>query len=175
MDAKPILIRPGGGAGAVATALGEPSITLIEGGPAIGVLVADSCHEDSHSGRLFLDRVTWARGDEAVRALRDFGCVCLSRAEHGFWIAEEVGTGRLFPRPSRLPYRVIFIPQSDYEELMGRRAVGDAEAIFAYARSRFAGLPGFRLHERRLVCPEGYAAGEGVATTREFVSEGESG
>jgi hypothetical protein len=174
MNTKPILIHPGGGAGAVATALGEPSITVIEGGPAIGVLVADSCHEDSHSGRLFLDRVTWARGDEAVRALRDFECVCLSRAEHGFWIAEEVGTGRLFPRPSRVPYRVVFIPQSDYEELMGRRAVGDAEAIFTYARSRFAGLPGFRLHERRLVCPEGYAAGEGVPTIREFVSEGES-
>jgi hypothetical protein len=58
---------------------------------------------------------------------------------------------------------------------MGRRAVGDAEAIFAYARSRFAGLPGFRLHERSLVCPEGYAAGEGVPSAREFVSEGESG
>jgi hypothetical protein len=62
-------------------ALGEPSITVIEGGPAIGVLVADSCHEDSLSGRLFLDRVTWARGDEAVRALRDFACVCLSQAD----------------------------------------------------------------------------------------------
>jgi hypothetical protein len=58
---------------------------------------------------------------------------------------------------------------------MGRRAVGDAEAIFAYARNRFAGLPGFRLHERRLVCLEGYGAGERVPTTREFVSEGESG
>jgi hypothetical protein len=57
---------------------------------------------------------------------------------------------------------------------MGRRAVGDAEAILAYARSRFAGLAGFRLHEHRLVCPEGYAAEEGVAATREFVSEGES-
>jgi hypothetical protein len=64
--------------------------------------------------------------DEAIRALRDFRCVCLSWAEHGFWIAEEVGTGKLFPRPSRLPYRVIVIPQSDHEELMGRRAAGDA-------------------------------------------------
>jgi hypothetical protein len=174
MDTKPVLIHPRGGAGAVATALGEPSITLVEGSPAIGVLVADICHEDSHSGRLFLDRVTWARGDEAVRALRDFGCVCLSPAEHGVWVAEEVGTGRLFPRPSRLPYRVLFIPQSDYEELMGRRAVGDAEAIFAYARDRFAGLPGFRQHQRRLLCPDAYATGEGVPTSREFVSEGES-
>jgi hypothetical protein len=160
METKPILIHPGVGDGAVATALSEPSITLVEGGPAIGVLVAESCHEDSYSGRLFLDRVTWARGDEAVRALRDFGRVCLSRAEHGFWIAEEIGTGRLFPRPSRLPYRVVFIPQDNYEELMRHRAVGDAEAILADARSRFAGLPGFRLRERSLVCPEGYAAEE---------------
>ena len=111
----------------------------------------------------------------AVRALRDFACVCLCRDDHGFWIAEEVGTGRLFPRQSRLPYRVLFISQSDYEELMARRAVGDAAAIFAYARSHFAGLPGFRLFQRTLVCPEGYAAGEDVPTAREFVSEGESG
>jgi hypothetical protein len=172
METKPILIGRAEGAGAVATALGEPSITVVEAGPALGVLVAESCHEDSYSRCLFLDRVTWARGDEAVRALRDFGCVCLSPSGHGFWIAEDVGTGRLFPQPSRLPYRVVFIPHSDYEELMGHRAAGNAEAIFAYARSRFAGLPGFHVDERKLVCPEGYAAGEGGLTTREFVSQG---
>ncbi len=171
MNTRPILIHPGTGAGAVATALGEPSITVIESGPALGVLVADSCHEDSYTGRLFLDRVTWVRGDEAVRALRDFRCVCLTRAEQGVWIAEEVATGRLFPRPSRVPYRVVFIGQGEYEELLRHRTAGDAKAIFAYARSRFAGLPGFRLDEQRLVCPPGYAAEEGASMAREFVSE----
>jgi hypothetical protein len=58
---------------------------------------------------------------------------------------------------------------------MGRRTVGDAETIFARTRRRLADLLGVRQHERRLVDLEGYAVGEGVATTREFVSEGESG
>jgi hypothetical protein len=175
MDIKPIVIAPGEGAGVVATALGEPSITLIEGGPAIGVPLADSCHQDGYSGRLFLDRVTWARGDETVRALRHFACVCLDQVEHGVWVAEEVGTGRHFPRPSRIPYRVVFIPYSNYEALTGQCAIGDAEATFAYARRRFAGLPGFHLHDRTLVCPEGYATGAGVPTAQEFASEGELG
>ena len=177
MDPKPILIHPGATAGgAVTTALGDPSITLIEAGPALGVLIAEGCHQDSFSGRLFLDRVTWVRGDESVRALRDFACVCLCRTEQGPWIAEEVATGRLFPRPSRLPYRVVFIPAADYRELMGHRAAGAVEPIFAYARSRFGGLPGFRVHERGLVGPEGYAAEAGnLPAHRQYVSEGESG
>jgi hypothetical protein len=177
IDPRPTLIRPGAAAGgAVATTLSEPSITLIEAGPALGVLTAEGCHQDSFSGRLFLDRVTWVRGDESVRALRDFPCVCLGRDGQGPWVAEEVGTGRLFPRPSRVPYRVIFITPADYQELMAHRAAGAAGAIFAYTRSRFGGLPGFRVHERGLVGPEGYAAEAGdLPAHRQYVSEGESG
>jgi hypothetical protein len=176
MEPKPVLIGPPAGAGrAVATALGDPSITLVEGGPAIGVLIAEGCHEDSYSGRLFLDRVSWVRGDESVRTLRDFACVCLYRAEPGVWVAEEAGSGRLFPHPSRLPYRVVFIPAEDYHVLMGHNARGDTEAIFAYTRTRFSGLPGFRLQEDRLVPPQDYAtAGKEISASRGYVSEGES-
>lgn len=176
MECKPLLIGADTGVGtAVATALGDPSITLIEGGPAIGVLIAEGCHEDSYSGRLFLDRVTWVRGDESVRAVRDFAGVSLYRAEPGVWVAEESGSGRLFPRPSRLPYRVVFIPADDYRVLMYHKAEGNSEAIFEYTRTRFGGLPGFRLQEQRLVPPEGYAtAEEEIAARREYVSEGES-
>jgi hypothetical protein len=179
MEPKPVLFRPGGKAGgSVATALGDPSLTLVESGPAIGVLIAEGCHEDSFSGRLFLDRVTWARGDESVRALRDFACVSLYRAEQGVWVAEETGTGRLFPRPSHLPYRVVFIPARDYRDLMCHTVAGDVAAIFAYTRTRFGQLPDFRLQEQKLVAPEGYAAaGKEIPAGREYVeyvSEGES-
>jgi hypothetical protein len=174
MEPKPLLIGAGAEVGkAVATGLGDPSITLIEGGPAIGVLIAEGCHEDSYSGRLFLDRVTWVRGDESVRALRDFAAVCLYRAEQGVWMAEEAGSGRLFPRPSRLPYRVVFIPAEDYRVLMGHKAGGDTAAIFEYGRRRFGGLPGFRLEEQRLVPPDLYAAEE-IPASRAYVSEGEA-
>jgi hypothetical protein len=157
------------------TALGEPSITLVEVGPALGVLIAEGCHEDSYSGRLFLDRVSWARGDESVRVVRDFACVCLYRAEQGVWVAEEAGSGRLFPQPSRLPYRVVFIPAEDYHVLMGHKAREDTEAIFAYTRTRFSGLPGFRLQEQRLVPLEDYAAaGQEIPPGRKYVSESES-
>ncbi len=176
MDPKPFLTHSGARAGeGVATALGDPSITLVEGGPALGVLIAESSHEDRSRGRFCLERVTWVRGDESVRVLRDFAGACLYRAEPGLWVAEEAGTGRLFPRPSRLPYRVVFIPARDYHDLMGYKARRDTEAIFAYARTRFGGLPGFHLQHQSLVVPEGYAAvgAEGVGG-REWVSEGES-
>ncbi|MGA2254295.1 MAG: hypothetical protein ABSG53_06500, partial [Thermoguttaceae bacterium] len=133
MDPKPLIIRPGRQAGeAVATALGDPSITLIEGGPALGVLVAEGCHEDSYSGRLFLDLVTWLRGDQSVRTLRDYASVCICRDESGVWVAEEARTGRLFPRPSRVPYRVVFIPEREYRDLIGHKSQGNTEAIFDY-------------------------------------------
>jgi hypothetical protein len=171
METNPLLTHPGTGPGAVATGVADPSITLVEGGPALGVLVAEGCHQDSFSGRLFLDRVIWARGDGSVRALRHFPRVCLCRAEPGVWAAEEVSTGRLFPRPSRLPYRVLFLPAEDYRTLTDRAAAGDPGAILEYARTRFGGLPGFRLDDWRLVPPHDYAAAEGVLAGRGYVSD----
>jgi hypothetical protein len=159
MEPKPVLVRPESGAGdAVVTGLGDPSITLVENGPALGILLAEGCHEAGYGGRLFLNRVTWARGDETVRALRDFARVCLYQAGKGAWVGEEVETGRLFPRPSYLPYHVLFLPGAEYQNLMALRAEGNAAAILTYARERFGQLSGFHLHEERLVAPEGYAA-----------------
>jgi hypothetical protein len=158
----------------VATGLSDPSLTLIENGPAVGILLGEGCHEDSYSGRLFLDRVTWARGDESVRALRDFAGVCLYATQPGVWVAEEVGTGRLFPRPSNLPYHVLFISGEDYQNLMHRRMDRDGAAILAYARSRFSTLPGFQLQGERLLSPKGYAMAAARFPAREFVSEGET-
>ena len=43
--------------------------------------------------QLFLDRVTWIRGDESVQGLRDFPEVALHQAGRDGWVAEEVETG----------------------------------------------------------------------------------
>jgi hypothetical protein len=157
----------------IAVGLSDPSITLIENGPALGVLLAEGCHEDSYSGRLFLERVTWARGDESVRALRNFANVCLYSAEPGVWVAEDVTTGRLFPRPSRLPYHVLFLTAADYRDLRGRGTGSDAGAILAYARNRFASVPGFHMQHERLVSPDGYATAE-IMPAGKYVLEPES-
>jgi hypothetical protein len=173
MEAKPLLCRTDQNApGDVVAGLLDPSLTLIENGPALGILLAEGCYQDSYSGRLFLEHVTWARGDESVRALRDFASVCLYSSQPGLWLA-EVGTGRLFPRPSCLPYHVLFLSEIDYQHLIRCRTKGDAAAILAYARSRFGTLAGFQLQGEQLVSPKGYAmAAEGLAA-RKFVSEGE--
>jgi hypothetical protein len=58
---------------------------------------------------------------------------------------------------------------------MGHLANRDTQAIFAYVRTRFGGLPGFRLQEQRLVPPEDYAAaGQEFVVSHGYVSEGES-
>jgi len=174
-ETKPVLFRPHGEeGGVVAAGLAEPSMTLVEGGPAVGVLVAEACREGGHGGRFFLDRVTWVRGDESVRTIRDFPCVCLYRAD-GVWVAEETAGGKLFPRPSRMAYRTVFLPEADYRRLMDRRAAGDAMAILLDAQQRFGGLPGFRLEGERLRAPEAYAAAEAAPAGKGFITEGEAG
>ena len=147
---------------AVAAGLGDPSITLVENGPALGLLLADSCHQDSYTERLFLDQVTWVRGDEAVRTVRHFPEVCLRRNERDVWMAEDCATGRLFPRPSRLPYQVLFLSEAEHRNLAEWRQLGNALAIFTFARMRFGGLPGFHRHDDRLVSPAGYADAEAL-------------
>jgi hypothetical protein len=68
----------------ISTQLGDPLLILIENGSALGVLFAGSCYQEGFGGRLWLDQVTWARGDESARTLRDFPEVCVSRSEQGF-------------------------------------------------------------------------------------------
>jgi hypothetical protein len=81
----------------------------------------------------------------------------------------------LFPRPSHLPYQVLFLAETDYENLMRHRTDGDAAAILVYARSRFGTLPGFHLQGEHLLSPEGYARAVERLSARELVSEGETG
>ena len=124
MDTKPILIRPGGGAVAVATALGEPSITVIEGGPAIGVLVADSCTRTGTAAGCS------STGSPGPALTRPSGTPRLRvRVPHPGTASGCRGgrDGPAVPPAEPTAYRVIFIPQSDNEEPMvpARRCRGD--------------------------------------------------
>jgi hypothetical protein len=154
----------------IATQLGEPSLTLIENGPALGVLISESCHQDSFRDALYLDHVTWARGDESARTLRDFPEVCLGRSDQNFWIAEDPATGRLFPQPNLRSFPMLFVSERDYRNLMQWRYAGDARSIFTFVRYRFSQLHGFHLHRERLVAPPSFASVAGVSG-RDFVSE----
>jgi hypothetical protein len=158
----------------IAIQLGDPSITLVENGPAIGLLIAESCRQDSFTGRLFLEQVTWARCDESVRAMRDFLEACLCRTEHGLWIAEETTTGRLFPQPSHRPFPVAFVSESDYRVLQERRSVGDIQSLFQLATTCLRKLTGLRLYEGRRTAPRKSAAAiSALVGARGYIWEGE--
>ena len=156
----------------IATGLADPSLTLIENGPAFGVLIADNCHEDRSSVRFFLDRVTWVRGDDAVEVFRRFEAVSLYRDGRGIWLAEETQTRRLFPQPSRIAYQVEFLSEPEHETLRHYVGKRNFRAILQAAYQRFARLPGFRLQNEKLVAPEGYAnAAKEAPVGAAFVSE----
>lgn len=159
---------------ATAVQLGDPSITLIENGPALGVLIAEGCHQDSFTGRLFLDQVTWARRDETVRALRDFAEVAVSRTNEGVWFAEETSTGRLFPQPSVLAYHTLFLDAADYGHLHQWRRAGDIKSLFMFVKYRYRRVPGFHVRNEQLVSPPGFAAAHAaIATQRGYVPDGQ--
>jgi hypothetical protein len=67
-----------------ACALGDPSLTLVQNDSDFGVPLAESAHEDSFSGRLYLDAVSYLCVHAEQRYYADCQSVAIHRDE-GVW------------------------------------------------------------------------------------------
>jgi hypothetical protein len=137
--------------------IGDPSITIIEAGRSVGLLLAETCFENT-LGDLFMEQATWIRRTPwrslTVRAL---GKVALYRHESGYYVAQDTETGKLLPCPSQAAYWVISLSEALYRHLL-RSIERETFRQFAEAlRPRVSQLPGFALHGERLSAPPHYA------------------
>ena len=80
---KPRLFRSGR-AIPIDLLIADPSITIIEAGPSVGFLLAESCF-DNALGHFFLEQVSWIRRGAGPRhTVRGLGQVALYRHSSGF-------------------------------------------------------------------------------------------
>lgn len=152
----------------IACAIGDPSVTLLRNDTAFCLLIAEAAHQDSFSGRLYLDGVAHLRIDGPTWSYTDFESVVLFR-QHGICFAQDTATGRYFHSPSVQPYRVVFITPAEFARLRYYRAEDLAYAAFEFAQLCFGSLPGFSFRLRVLEAPDDYATAADALAPSDYV------
>jgi hypothetical protein len=89
--------------------------------------------------------------------------------ENGFWVAQDLESGRYIPKPSQRPYHVIFISQKELRQLQHSRAEGLAVPVFHYAQQLFGRLPGFSYTPNSLTTSNDYATAEEAVPAHAYV------
>jgi len=140
-----------------ACALGDPSITLIQNDGVFGLLIADGAHEDSFSGRFYLDTVSYLAVRGGEWSCTGFESVVIQRDEQRLWVAQDAATGCYFRNPSFRPYETLFIFRADYERLQKFRTNNTPRQIVEFAMNHFGCLPGFYRPHGSLSSPGDYA------------------
>ncbi|MBM4046045.1 MAG: hypothetical protein FJ279_13090 [Planctomycetes bacterium] len=141
-----------------ATALPDPSVTIIEVGPALGFLLAASCRESETGGRLHLEQVTWARvKDGKVLKSRAFDEVVVYRHESGLFVAQDRLSEQYLFCPSLAPYVVVFISLAQYAGIQQAITRALVEQLLESVRAVIRRLPGFRFKGESLSGPPDYA------------------
>ncbi len=121
-------------------AIADPSVTFVEKGPALGLLLA--AHSEPDGDGHMLENVTWARcvhGDTLVRRLmrrRSMNHECFNNVrvyelEQATYVAEEQGANRFFPNPSTTPYEMRFVSVRQFEKLLDAVHEQNIESLYA--------------------------------------------
>jgi hypothetical protein len=151
-----------------ARALGEPPLTLVRNDMEFGLLISSDAHEDSFSGRLYLDDVSYLRVAGKQSSYTNFDSVAIFRQE-GLWVAQDIESGRYFPNPSHCPYHVVFISRAEHQRIEHSRAEGLAFPVFQAAQIHFGRLPGFSFDAKLLETPDDYANRGDAVSDSEYV------
>lgn len=151
-----------------ACALGEPSLTLVRNDSEFGLLISGGAHEDSFTGRFYLDDVSYLRVAGKHFSYTGFESVAIFCREE-VWFAQDTEGGLYFPNPSHCPYHVVFISDAEFQRIQDVRAKGLAFPVFELARQHFGRLPGFSFRTRSLEAPDDYAAQRGAVSDSEYV------
>jgi hypothetical protein len=145
----------------IAIGLVEPSVVLLENGPAFSVLTAESINHDRFRGQLILNDVSQLRIEETGHSIiRRFPSVCLGfDADSELWLARDAATGTVFRCPSKSPYVVLTLTLSEHEKLRQAESVSDVDCLFRHFRQRFGNFPGFYSPDNEtLISPDDYAS-----------------
>jgi hypothetical protein len=138
----------------------DPSLTIIEVQDQTGLLLAESCYEDSLS-QFHLEKVIWIRGAGSLWQFeepRSFADVVLYRHETDVFVAQDGQSKKLLPHPSCQPYVVAFLSEEEYRAL--KSEIEEPIGLPDLAQRKIQELPGFSCDECSVTAPEGYAVAE---------------
>lgn len=147
-----------GGASAGRGNFPDPSITLIEFGDHLGLLLADRTERDESNRRLLLKKTAYLRLGADGFGASMFPEVWVQQTPQGVFVAADPASGQVFRFPSRPRYEIAFLSRPVFEAAVQCLRSRSMAAINDLIVVSFAGRSGFSVEAGCLVGPEDYAA-----------------
>lgn len=148
----------------------DPSITLIEFGDALGLLLATRTERDPENRRIVLSRVAHVRLERRGWGASPYPTVYVEQLPDGLYRAVEAQSKRIFPYPSRRRYEVGFISKDIFEAAVNclkQRTIGPVYDLVAVT---FGSRPDFDIEYGCLLGPEDYASEKSLEPPLQWTS-----
>jgi len=136
----------------------EPSLTLVEFGDALGVLVAARTERDTDHRRIVLKKVGYIRLEPGGWGGTAYPEIHILQNAEGLFVAVEPRTNKILRHPSRRRYEIAFIGKDLFDCAIQCLRERDAEPLAELIAVTFAGRDGFSVEHGCLVAPDDYAA-----------------
>jgi hypothetical protein len=147
----------------------DPSLTLVEFGDALGVLIAGRTEADPAHRRLILKKVAYVRLESDNWGAATFAEAWIQQTPEGLFTVLDPATQKVFRDPSRRRYEVGFMTKDLFDctiQCLKDRKPGP---IYELAVVTFAQRKGFSVVRGGLVAPDDYASERDAVPADRFV------
>ncbi len=145
----------------------DPSLTLIEFGDALGLLLATRTERLAEQRRVALKKVAYVRISGQSWGRMAYPEIWIQKNEDGLFVAQDAASGRIFHDPSKRIFEIAFLSPEIFECTIQCLKEGKPGPLLELVALSFCHRPGFSLEQNYLVAPEDYAA-ERHAITRDI-------
>jgi hypothetical protein len=135
----------------------DPSLSLVEFGDALGLLLAERTERDVANRRLLLKKVVYLRIKEDGWGVTPYPEIWIEQTKEGHFRAVEPRTGDILRYPSRRHYEVSFLTRDIFECAIQCLKERDTRPIYELAMVNFGTREGFSVEAGSLLAPGDYA------------------
>jgi hypothetical protein len=135
-----------------------PSMSLIEFGDALGLLLAARTERNTEKKQIVLKKVAYIRIESASWGAQAFPEIWIQQNKEGLYMAVEAENKRIFPYPSRHRYEVAFLGREIFECAIKCLKEKKITPLYELSVVIFASREGFSTENGYLLAPDSYAA-----------------
>ena len=136
----------------------DPSISLIEFGDALGLLLAAKTERNTERKQIILKKVAYIRIDSTSWGAQAIPEVWIQQDNGGLYTAIEAKSKKIFHCPSRDRYEVAFLTRGIFECAIKCLKEKNITPLYELCVVIFASRDGFDAENGYLLAPSSYAA-----------------
>lgn len=136
----------------------DPSLTMVEFGDALGILLAERTERDTANRRIVLKKVAYIRFQEDGWGGVGLTEIWVEQDRNELFHAIEPKSGKVLRYPSRRRYEVAFLSREIFDCAIQCLRERQAESIYELVVVNFGTREGFSVEGGNLLTPEDYAS-----------------